>query len=213
MSGLAIPGSGQIRMQARKLTIVIPVRNCQNEVAETIRELSEQLAEVRCGENPVTWEIIVVDDGSADQTAIHVRQYAELNPAVRLICHHRPRGFEAAGQSGLDRSVGEFAFIVENAGQIEVEDVETLLRLCHSDETMFAARIQRRAVPVAAPLSRRINLCGFDSSDLSCESLPMRAAIQVIRRSGLHALAARNVPPPKMTTHVRHYSEQKRSSN
>ncbi len=80
-----------------ELTVVIPARN----VASTIREqLDALVAQTWDGE----WEIVVVDNGSTDETAAIVADYAARYPRVRYVLADdgagvnfvRNRGFEVA---------------------------------------------------------------------------------------------------------------------
>ena len=59
------------------ISIIIPVYNGEKYIGECIRSVCAQ-----------TWkktEILVVDDGSTDETAKHVSMYADRDPRIRLI--------------------------------------------------------------------------------------------------------------------------------
>src|ERR1700720_909097 len=52
-------------------------------------------------------EIIVVDDGSHDDTATIVSGLAKLDPRIKLLTHERNRGKGAAIRTALSNSTGE----------------------------------------------------------------------------------------------------------
>ena len=70
------------------LSIIIPAFNEQEGILSALRELREACPSA---------EIIVVDDGSDDQTAALA---LEVN-GVRVICHSRNRGYGAALKTGI----------------------------------------------------------------------------------------------------------------
>jgi dolichol-phosphate mannosyltransferase len=89
------------------LTVVIPARN----EAECIRSTVEHLdLELRL--NRVPHEIIVVDDGSTDQTWSVLEELSHAVPALRPIQNTGPNGFGRAVIRGLDRMSGDAVVIM-----------------------------------------------------------------------------------------------------
>lgn len=89
------------------LTVVIPARN----EAECIRSTVEHLdLELRL--NRVPHEIIVVDDGSTDQTWSVLEELSHAVPAVRPIRNTGPNGFGRAVIRGLDHMSGDAVVIM-----------------------------------------------------------------------------------------------------
>jgi len=77
------------------VSVVIPAYNAQRFVLQAVRSVLDQCYE--------SIEILLVDDGSTDQTAEIVRQHA---PAVRII-HQENAGVAAARNTGLRLARGE----------------------------------------------------------------------------------------------------------
>lgn len=93
-------------MTAVDLSIVIPAFNEAARIGGTLTALREQLP------RDLRWDIIVVDDGSADETAAIVVQAAESDPRVRVVREpHRGKG--GALRAGLLAAGGERRFMCD----------------------------------------------------------------------------------------------------
>src|SRR5262245_48270416 len=77
------------------ISAVLPVRNRASEVDKAISAWREYL-----GRNH-TFELLVVDDGSTDDTVKHVEAIAQKHPDVKLLRHDTPRGFGACLRTAL----------------------------------------------------------------------------------------------------------------
>ena len=107
----------------RLLTVVAPA--CDEE--EIIARFCERVfAEV--GKRP-EWnlELLVVDDGSRDNTAETVRALRRENPRVGLISFSRNFGHEAAMLAGLDRARGDAAAMMDSDLQHPPENLPLML--------------------------------------------------------------------------------------
>ena len=101
-----------------KLSVVIPARDEEGSIEETVAEIATALAEER-----IPFEIVVVDDGSTDQTAAHVRQLMERYPDVRLVRHTGRHGFGMAVRAGLAHATGEAVAVMMADGSDSPRDL------------------------------------------------------------------------------------------
>lgn len=142
-----------------KLSVVIPAHNEEGCVAATVTALCDQLraAEIR-------YEILVVDDNSADRTAQIVATLAEADPSVR--CVHSPyrNGFGLAVRAGLELFSGDCVAIVMADGSDDPVDLIAYHRLlCAGYDCAFGSRFVRGGQardypPVKLVVNRIVNL-------------------------------------------------------
>src|SRR3954453_23466955 len=90
-----------------KLSVVIPARDEAGSIAATLGPLLDAL----CAAS-IPSEIIVVDDGSGDETADRVRALALRSPEVRLVRNEGRHGFGMAVRAGLDHMSGDAVAIM-----------------------------------------------------------------------------------------------------
>lgn len=92
------------------LTIIIPAYNEEKRLPGTLRTIYQYLA--GRGELDHT-EVIVVDDGSKDQTAEIVRSVAQSWPQLRLVAFAHNQGKGAAVKAGVTASQGNRIFFCD----------------------------------------------------------------------------------------------------
>src|SRR5438132_14281854 len=80
-----------------RLSLVIPAWNEAETIQQAIREANNALTALAAD-----FEIIVVDDGSTDDTSTIVEGVAADNGRLRLVRHPRNRGYGAALGSGFE---------------------------------------------------------------------------------------------------------------
>jgi glycosyltransferase involved in cell wall biosynthesis len=82
------------------LTIVVPCLNEEKNIVPTLDTISSAMSELN-----YSYEIIVVDDGSMDQTAAIVKEYAQAHLQLPIHLHQNPRN------RGLTRSYVDASFL------------------------------------------------------------------------------------------------------
>ena len=83
-----------------KLSIIIPVFNGGHYISRCIESLINQSLK--------NSQIIVVDDGSRDDTSKIIQTYMTCSPNIELITHHENKGTGAARNTGLKHASGKY---------------------------------------------------------------------------------------------------------
>ncbi|HET9208909.1 MAG TPA: dolichyl-phosphate beta-glucosyltransferase [Thermoanaerobaculia bacterium] len=104
-----------------ELSVVVPAYNEERRLAPGLRQALEYLA--RRGE---PYELLVVDDGSRDETVRVAESFAPQG--VRVVRHERNRGKGAAVRTGLLASRGRKVLISDADFSTPIEEVEKLER-------------------------------------------------------------------------------------
>ena len=107
-----------------KVSIVVPVYNCENFLPMCIRSI--------LGQTHKNIELLLVDDGATDGSGKICDQYAG-NEKVRVF-HQKNAGVSCARNRGIAESEGEYILFVDSDDTIEKEMVETLLQAVQREE-------------------------------------------------------------------------------
>lgn len=107
-----------------KLSVIIPARDEEACIAETVTAITQHLAR-----EGVDYEVMVVDDGSADRTAEVVTQLAEGDERVRYVASPYRNGYGFAVRTGLAQYTGDAVAIVMADGSDSPQDLVSYYRL------------------------------------------------------------------------------------
>lgn len=94
-------------------SVIVPVLNKQDVIERTLRSIASSMDYFEGNHNRadrIDSEVVVVDDGSTDRTPELIREFARLDPRVRIVQHHRSLGIGAARNTGVRACVGEVLF-------------------------------------------------------------------------------------------------------
>ncbi len=104
------------------LSVVLPAYNEAQNISLTIASAVRYLSD-----RQICYEIIVVNDGSIDETPAIVTNLAQQNPQIRLVNHQRNLGYGSALRSGFDRALHEYIFLTDGDGQFDISDLDHFL--------------------------------------------------------------------------------------
>lgn len=97
------------------LSVIIPVYNVANHVAATLKSLTTQ--------DPRVEEIIIVDDGSTDETVTVSKEFIAANRLsnIRLIQHGTNKGVSQARNTGLAAATSQYVLFLDGDDQLAEE--------------------------------------------------------------------------------------------
>src|SRR6266545_719258 len=132
-----------------ELSVILPCRNAAPAVRGFLRELIERLEPV------ASFEVIVVSDGSTDDTVRIAREFA--SPSVRVF--HYPKGWGKghALRVGLSEARGQYVGYIDSDGDIDPEAIGpflSLMKLYHLDIVLGSKRHPMSVVNY--PIVRRV---------------------------------------------------------
>ncbi|MFX1500241.1 MAG: glycosyltransferase family 2 protein [Promethearchaeota archaeon] len=97
------------------ISVVIPLYNEEN----TIKNVIERIP------NHQHYEIIIVDDGSTDDSIKKVKEINDRN--IKIIKHKTNQGYGAAILTGMENSCGDYLITIDSDGQHNPEEIPNLL--------------------------------------------------------------------------------------
>lgn len=176
-----------------QLSVVVPLFNEEPNVAPLVRSVQDALAGRR-------WELLLIDDGSTDETAVQAEEAAERDPRIRLIRLARNYGQATAMQAGFERARGQIVVTMDGDLQNDPRDIPRLLaRMEEGYDVVAGRRVNRkdpfltRTLPslVANALIRRIS--GTSLADNGCSLKAYRRG--VLARMHLYSDLHRFIAP------------------
>ena len=111
-----------------EVSIVVPVYNEFDNLPALVERIHAAMQT-----QPLSYELIAVDDGSNDGSAARLRELAAAHPWVRAVCLVRNYGQSSALQAGFDRVRGRYVVTLDADLQNEPGDIPLLLERLESD--------------------------------------------------------------------------------
>ena len=125
-----------------QLSILIPAHN----EAGNLAPLVDEVVAVFAAEAPrLEYEILVVDDGSTDDTRAEITAVMAREPRLRLIAHGRRAGKSAAMNTGFEAACGVWIAMLDGDGQNDPADLARLWpEIAKSSMEVIFAGVRRR---------------------------------------------------------------------
>lgn len=122
-----------------EISVFFPAYNEQENIAKTIDKAIDVLDRVAAN-----YEIIIVNDGSGDQTAQIVDGYIAKNPHIKMITHSPNQGYGAALKSGLYGSRYRLICYTDSDGQFDFAEIDKFLDKIDACDMVIGYRIKRQ---------------------------------------------------------------------
>ena len=171
---------------APSISIFFPCYNDARTIGDLVRRADAEL-------QPLTgdYEIIVVNDGSKDDSAEVLRALETEIRQLRVVTHPVNRGYGAALRSGFSTATKELIFYTDGDGQYDVGEMPLLLMLLTDDTHFVNGMKMTRRDPsyrvFTGNLHRFLTRWSFwlPISDVDCD-------FRLVRRSIVEQLALRS---------------------
>jgi glycosyltransferase involved in cell wall biosynthesis len=121
------------------LSVILPAYNEVQVIANTVRAVHLVLDGWK-----VDFEIIVVNDGSTDQTGAILAMLAAKDPRIRFVTHPFNQGYGAALVSGFAAGTRELTFFMDADGQFDIRDLRTFFLFIDRYDAVIGYRMDRQ---------------------------------------------------------------------
>lgn len=155
-------------MKLSSLTIFFPAYNEEANIQRAV-EVAVDVAKKVSDD----YEVLVVNDGSTDNTAEVVTKISESDPHVRLITHGQNQGYGGALMTGFSNASKEWVFFSDSDLQFDLQELVGLVEHADKYNVILGYRIKRND-----PFMRLMNakgwkllnriLFGLDVKDIDC---------------------------------------------
>lgn len=132
------------------LSIIIPVYNQEQKISASLYRIKRILDSTL-----MTFEIIVVNDGSLDNTLDVLRKEESADPRIRIITYTPNRGKGFAVKLGVLESKGDIVIFTDGDLDISPEAIKEYVKKLDESDLVIASKAHPLS-KVNAPLSRKI---------------------------------------------------------
>lgn len=119
--------------------MVLPAHNEEGNITTVVRRALEVMPAVT-----EDFQIIVVDDGSTDETPYIVDRLAAEDAKVVAIHHDKNRGYGCAWRTGIEVANGDWIFFMDSDRQFEIGDIGKLTAVADGYDIVTGYRISRQ---------------------------------------------------------------------
>ncbi|GKH14297.1 glycosyl transferase [Bacteroides uniformis] len=146
----------------KKVSIVVPLYNMEDLVGKCLDSLVKQTYK--------NLEIVVVDDGSSDNSGKIADEYAAKYPQIAVLHHEVNKGISCGIINGVKKAIGEYVTLVDSDNYISELMIERLVELkesyradiaqgealCYIDESEIENRL--KVEPAVIVLDSELNI-------------------------------------------------------
>lgn len=116
-------------MKSPLVSVIVPVYNTGKVAKKVISQLLAQSYE--------NIEIVVIDDGSTDDSLVRLQELATKERRVKLF-HQKNAGVSAARNAGIERARGEYMVFVDSDDEVRPGFIEKLVKAMADDRVSVA---------------------------------------------------------------------------
>jgi glycosyltransferase involved in cell wall biosynthesis len=152
------------------ISIILPA---YNEEANLRAALNDALSYLKTLKDP--WEIIVVDDGSSDDTGKIAADFAKHHRRIKIISHQRNMGYGRSLSDGFLASNYNFVFFTDSDRQFDLKALDIMWPVAKTGviDLVIGYRLNRKDPWIRRFLSRCYNILAdilfdLDVKDIDC---------------------------------------------
>jgi len=139
-----------------QLSLIMPAYNEGRTIEEIIYRVDNVVREMG-----LKYELIIVDDGSIDNTRMKVNNYARNNGHVKVVGYNDNVGKGFALKTGFSHAIGEMVVFMDSDADINPKQIAHYVEALKKADVVVASKWHHQS-KVDTPLLRRILSHGFN---------------------------------------------------
>ncbi|MEM3833352.1 MAG: glycosyltransferase family 2 protein [Thermoprotei archaeon] len=171
-----------------KLSVILPAYNEGDTIQEAIGKIDRILKNVK-----LDYELIVVDDGSLDDTRMKAVNYANNNAHVRVIGYGRNMGKGYAMKTGFEHAKGDSVIFLDSDLDIDPRQIVRYVEALRFGDVVVASKWHPQS-RVEMPLMRKFLSFGFNALVKLLTGIKLRdtqTGLKAVRRKSLERVFSR----------------------
>lgn len=198
-----------------KLSVIVPFYNEEDSIVPMHAAIVSAVEPLR-----IPFEMVFVDDGSRDATALRAEEIARRDPRVRFVKFRRNYGQTAAMAAGIEYATGEILVTMDGDLQNDPADIEHFLaKMAEGYDIVVGWRHKRQDKLVSRKIPSKIanrligKVTGVPITDNGCSLKAFRGALikSIPLYSEMHRFipAVASIAGPRIAEiRVRHHARQ-----
>lgn len=144
-------------MDCPLVSVVFPIYNVEEWVEESLESVVRQTYK--------NIEVIIIDDGSTDDSALICREFAYNDSRIRIITQTNS-GLSAARNAGIDSAKGDFLLFVDSDDVLQEQHIEVLVNalIDNNAEIAITTMVPFRGVYQPQPVLPRLDILTTESA-------------------------------------------------
>lgn len=127
-------------MTVNSLSVFMPAYNEEKNIGGTLEQVLNVLKPLGISE----YEVIVVNDGSKDNTAGVVEEWEKKDSHVRLVNHEKNKGYGEAVKTGFYSAKFDYLVFIDSDGQFDFGDITKLMEKIDTADVVVGYRVNRQ---------------------------------------------------------------------
>lgn len=170
-----------------EISLVVPIYNEEDNLRALVSEITSEMESTNR-----LWELILVDDGSTDESLPLIRELAEDSPRLRYVALAENCGQSAAFAAGFADARGEIIITLDADLQNDPSDIPTMLDVYGKNGVTMV--VGWRAKRMDSPAKRLASKLGNAARNwISCENIKdTGCSLKVMRADMLRKIPAFN---------------------
>ncbi len=120
---------------SKKISLVIPIMNEEDNIKPLLEQISSSL-------EGWDYEVVLVDDGSSDQTTDRIREFADKH--TKAVFFNKNYGQTTAMAGGIDEANGDYIITLDGDLQNDPSDIPEMIEMLEREEVDVVAGIRAK---------------------------------------------------------------------